>query len=75
MIDARKTAIAAACAVALAIPVADASAAFRATVAPKKKKKVITVSKSVTGAPAQADRWSDAFITSLQGAITAAQQA
>jgi uncharacterized protein with FMN-binding domain len=63
MLDLRKTMTAAACAVALGIPVADASAAFRATVAPKKKKKVVTVTKSVSGAPAQADRWGFVQVT------------
>src|SRR5712691_4998608 len=49
---------AAACAVALAIPVADAAAALETTVlqaAPKKK--VVVVTKTVTGPQAQADRW------------------
>jgi uncharacterized protein with FMN-binding domain len=63
MLVMRKTMTAAACAAALAIPVADASAAFRATVAPKKKEKVVTVTKSVTGAPAQADRWGFVQVT------------
>ncbi len=51
----RKTMTAAACIVALAIPVADATAALQAKVAPKKK--IITMTKSVSGQPAQADRW------------------
>jgi uncharacterized protein with FMN-binding domain len=51
----RKTMTAAACIVALAIPVADATAALQAKVAPKKK--IITMTKNVSGQPAQADRW------------------
>jgi uncharacterized protein with FMN-binding domain len=52
----RKTMTAAASIVALAIPVADAGAALQAKVVPKKKK-IITVTKSVSGQPAQADQW------------------
>src|SRR5712691_8023183 len=55
---------AAACAVALAIPVADAAAALETTVlqaAPKKK--VVVVTKTVTGPQAQADRWGYVQVT------------
>jgi len=57
----RKTLTAVACAAALAIPVADATAALQAKAAPKKK--VITVTKTVTGQPAQADRWGFVQVT------------
>jgi len=62
MIELRKTMTAAACVAALAIPVADATAALRAKVAPKKKK-VVTVTRSVRGQPAQADRWGFVEVT------------
>jgi uncharacterized protein with FMN-binding domain len=51
-----KTMTAVACAAAMAIPVADATAALQATVTPKKKR-IVTVTKAVTGPAAQADRW------------------
>jgi uncharacterized protein with FMN-binding domain len=51
----RKTMTAVACAAALAIPVADATAALQATATPKKR--IVTVTKTVTGPAAQADRW------------------
>jgi uncharacterized protein with FMN-binding domain len=57
----RKTLTAVACAAALAIPVADATAALQAKAAPKKR--VITVTKTVTGQPAQADRWGFVQVT------------
>jgi uncharacterized protein with FMN-binding domain len=60
----RKHMLAAACAVALAIPVAEAAAALETTVlqaAPKKK--VIVVTKTVTGQPVQADRWGNVQVT------------
>jgi uncharacterized protein with FMN-binding domain len=54
----RKTITAAACAVALVIPVADAAAALETTaIQATPKKKVIVVTKTITGQPAQADRW------------------
>lgn len=58
----RKTMTAAACLVAIAIPVADAAAALQAKAVPKKKK-IITVTKSVTGPAAQADRWGFVQVT------------
>jgi uncharacterized protein with FMN-binding domain len=57
----RKTMTAVACAAAMAIPVADATAALQAQAAPKKR--VITVTKTVTGQPAQADRWGFVQVT------------
>jgi uncharacterized protein with FMN-binding domain len=57
----RKTMTAVVCAAALAIPVADATAALQAKAAPKKR--VITVTKTVTGQPAQADRWGFVQVT------------
>ena len=51
----RKTITAVACAAAIAIPVADAGAALNATATPKKK--IVTVTKTVAGPAAQADRW------------------
>jgi uncharacterized protein with FMN-binding domain len=56
--------IAAACAAALLIPVADAAAALEATVMQAvPKKKVIVVTKAVSGQPAQADRWGFVQVT------------
>jgi len=51
----RKTIALAACTAALAIPIADATAALQAKAAAKKK--IVTITKTVTGQPAQADRW------------------
>ncbi len=51
----RKTIALAACTAALAIPIADATAALQAKAAPKKK--IVTITKTVTGQAAQADRW------------------
>jgi uncharacterized protein with FMN-binding domain len=60
----RKAMTAAACAVALAIPVADAAAALESSVLQATpKKKVIVVTKTVTGQPAQADRWGFVQVT------------
>ena len=55
-----------------AVPAAAASAALvlpwtnvalAATAAPKAKKKVLVVTRKVTGAPGQADRWGDVEVT------------
>ena len=59
----RKLVTVAVCVVALAIPVADAAAALQAKVVVPKKKKVVTVMKSVDGQPAQADRWGEVQVT------------
>jgi uncharacterized protein with FMN-binding domain len=51
-------------AIALAAPVGTAVGAVRATaVATAPKKKVVTVTKSVTGPQGQADRWGDVEVT------------
>ena len=59
----RKLVTVAVCVVALAIPVADAAAALQAKVVVPKKKKVVTVMKTVSGQPAQADRWGEVQVT------------
>jgi uncharacterized protein with FMN-binding domain len=56
----RKTITAVACAAALATPIANAATTLKKA-APKKK--VVTVTKSVSGSQAQADRWGTIQVT------------
>ena len=62
----RRTATVAASAAALVIPFGNALAATRATTVPKAvkpKKKVVTVTRKVTGPPGSAGRWGDVQVT------------